>query len=86
MLATNQINRNKLDNKAKTDIKNLDFMPFLQKVSMDILSLNDGHTESTLLSERAFCVSSAKTASETSTGCEVGRLQTMAHNLRNPKR
>ena len=66
MLAKNQINRNKMDNKAKTDIKNLDFMPFLQKVSMDILSLNDGHTEST--------------------GCEVGRLQTMAHNLRNPKR
>lgn len=30
MLAKNQINRNKTDNKAKTDIKNLDFMPFIQ--------------------------------------------------------
>ena len=30
MLAKNLINRNKLDNKAKTDIKNLDFMPFIQ--------------------------------------------------------
>lgn len=30
MLAKNQINRNKTDNKAKTDIKNLDFMTFIQ--------------------------------------------------------
>ena len=30
MLAKNLINRNKLDNKAKIDIKNLDFMPFIQ--------------------------------------------------------
>ena len=30
MLAKNQINRNKLDNKAKSDNKNLDFMPFIQ--------------------------------------------------------
>ena len=30
MLAKNQINRNKVDNKAKSDNKNLDFMPFTQ--------------------------------------------------------
>lgn len=30
MLAKNLINRNKLDNKDKTDIKNLDFTPFIQ--------------------------------------------------------
>ena len=30
MLAKNQINRNKVDNKAKSDNKNLDFMPFIQ--------------------------------------------------------
>ena len=30
MLAKNQINRNKTDNKAKSDNKNLDFMPFIQ--------------------------------------------------------
>ena len=30
MLAKNQINRNKLDNKAKSDNKNLDFMLFIQ--------------------------------------------------------
>ena len=30
MLAKNQINRNKLDNKAKSEDKNLDFMPFIQ--------------------------------------------------------
>lgn len=30
MLAKNLINRNKTDNRAKTDIKNLDFMPFIQ--------------------------------------------------------
>lgn len=38
MLAKNQINRNKTDNKDKFDNKNLDFMPF---------SLNDinGHIE-----------------------------------------
>ena len=30
MLAKNQINRNKMDNKAKTDIKNIDFMPFIR--------------------------------------------------------
>lgn len=30
MLAKNQINRNKMDNKAKSDIKNLDFMAFIQ--------------------------------------------------------
>lgn len=38
MLAKNQINRNKMDNKAKSDNKNIDFMPF---------SLNDinGHIE-----------------------------------------
>ena len=29
MLANNLINRNKLDNKAKSDNKNLDFMPFI---------------------------------------------------------
>ena len=33
MLAKNQINKNKTDNKAKTDIKNLDFMPFIQNDS-----------------------------------------------------
>lgn len=30
MLAKNLINRNKMDNINKTDIKNLDFMPFIQ--------------------------------------------------------
>ena len=30
MLAKNQINRNKLDNKAKSDNKNLDFMLLIQ--------------------------------------------------------
>ncbi|EIC96955.1 hypothetical protein HMPREF9970_1140 [Lachnoanaerobaculum saburreum F0468] len=30
MLAKNQINRNKLDNKDKSNNKNLDFMPFIQ--------------------------------------------------------
>lgn len=30
VLAKNQINRNKLDNKAKSDNKNLDFMPLIQ--------------------------------------------------------
>lgn len=30
MLAKNQIKRNKMDNRAKIDIKNLDFMPFTQ--------------------------------------------------------
>ena len=30
MLAKNQINRNKLDNKAKSNDKNIDFMPFIQ--------------------------------------------------------
>jgi len=29
MLAKNQINRNKLDNKDKSNNKNLDFMPFI---------------------------------------------------------
>lgn len=30
MLAKNYINRNKIDNKAKFDNKNIDFMPFIQ--------------------------------------------------------
>ena len=30
MFAKKQINRNKLENKAKSDNKNLDFMPFIQ--------------------------------------------------------
>ncbi len=30
MLAKNHINRNKLDNKAKSDNKNLDFIPLIQ--------------------------------------------------------
>lgn len=30
MLAKNHINRNKMDNKAKSDNKNIDFMPFIQ--------------------------------------------------------
>jgi hypothetical protein len=30
MLAKNQINRNKLDNKDKSNNKKLDFMPFIQ--------------------------------------------------------
>jgi len=38
MLAKNQINRNKLDNEAKSDNKNLDFMPFIQNNI-------DGHIE-----------------------------------------
>jgi hypothetical protein len=29
MLAKNQINRNKMDNKAKSDNKNVDYMPFI---------------------------------------------------------
>ena len=33
MLANNLINRNKLDNKAKSDNKNLDFMPFISSRS-----------------------------------------------------
>lgn len=47
MLAKNQINRNKIDNTAKSDNKNLDFMLFIQDginlykmVSMGISSLN----------------------------------------------
>lgn len=31
MLAKNPINRNKIDNKAKSDNKNIDLMPFIQK-------------------------------------------------------
>ena len=38
MLAKNPINRNKMDNKAKADNKNLDFIPFIQN------SIN-GHIE-----------------------------------------
>lgn len=38
MLAKNQINRNKMDNRVKTDIKNLDFMPLIQNDT-------DGHIE-----------------------------------------
>lgn len=38
MLAKNQINRNKMDNKAKSDNKNLDFMLFIQNDT-------DGHIE-----------------------------------------
>jgi hypothetical protein len=38
MLAKNQINRNKMDNRAKTDIKNFDFMPLIQNDT-------DGHIE-----------------------------------------
>lgn len=38
MLAKNQINRNKMDNRTRTDIKNLDFMSFIQN------SIN-GHIE-----------------------------------------
>ena len=30
MLAKNQINRNKMDNRTKIDNKNLDFMPIIQ--------------------------------------------------------
>lgn len=30
MLAKNQINRNKIDNRTKIDNKNLDFMTFIQ--------------------------------------------------------
>ena len=30
VLAKNQINRNKTDNKVKSDNKNLDFMPFIR--------------------------------------------------------
>lgn len=38
MLAKKRINRNKMDNKTKTDIKKLDFMSFIQN------SIN-GHIE-----------------------------------------
>lgn len=37
-LQKNRTNRNKMDNRTKTDIKNLDFMPFIQN------SIN-GHIE-----------------------------------------
>lgn len=30
MLTKNRINKNKTDNKAKSDNKNIDFMPFIQ--------------------------------------------------------
>lgn len=30
MLAKNQINRNKMENRAKTDKNKIDFMPFIQ--------------------------------------------------------
>lgn len=30
MLAKNRITKNKMDNKAKFDIKNLEFVPFIQ--------------------------------------------------------
>lgn len=41
MLAKNQLNRNKTDNTAKTNIKSLDFMSFIQKtISIDISSGN----------------------------------------------
>lgn len=39
MLAKNQINRNKMDNRAKIDKNNLDFMPFIQN---DINGLSNG--------------------------------------------
>ena len=38
MLAKNRITRNEIDNTAKSDNKNIDFMPFIQN---DI----DGHIE-----------------------------------------
>jgi len=38
MNVKNQINRNKMDNRAKTDIKNLDFITFIQNNS-------NGHIE-----------------------------------------
>ena len=38
MLARNQVNINKMDNKAKSNNKNLDFMPFIQ-------SNTNGHIE-----------------------------------------
>lgn len=38
MSAKNQINRNKIDNEAKSDNKNIDFMPFIQNDT-------DGHIE-----------------------------------------
>lgn len=38
MPAKNQINRNKIDNEAKSDNKNIDFMPFIQNDT-------DGHIE-----------------------------------------
>lgn len=31
MLEKNPINRNRMDNKAKSDNKNFDFIPFIQK-------------------------------------------------------
>ena len=45
MLAKNLINRNKLDNKAKTDIKTLILCHLYKSILMDILSLNDGPTQ-----------------------------------------
>jgi len=38
MNVKNQINRNKMDNRAKTDIENLDFITFIQNNS-------NGHIE-----------------------------------------
>lgn len=41
MLAKNRINRNKTDNRAKIDIKNLDFITFIQNsINRDISRWN----------------------------------------------
>ena len=48
MLAKNQINRNKTDNKAKADNKNIDFMPFIQN---DI----NGHIEWEQQKQICYC-------------------------------
>ncbi len=43
MLAKNLINRNKLDNKAKTDIKTLILCHLYKTISMDISSGNNSN-------------------------------------------
>lgn len=55
MLAKNQINKNKMDNKAKSDNKNIDFMSFIQN---DI----NGHIEMGVA--RSACCEAARTTRE----------------------
>lgn len=49
MLAKNPINRNKMYYKAKIDNKNIDFMPFIQTISMDTSSGSSGQKKTVVL-------------------------------------